>query len=214
MRVMQIVTSPRNANSNSKKLSNYFIERLREGIPNLEIDYLDTSIETPPHITSEFIEAMYTTPFERSESMKKTLSLSDSLCARVLMSDLLVFGIPSQNFAMPSGFKAFIDHIIRIGLTYLINDDGSTTGKVNRQRVIFITTREGNPNSNDKVFSDTSALKLMLIACCNLIGMNSPSFLKTSPMELDAQDPNNDRKTLSKAYKELDSIAKKWIKSI
>jgi FMN-dependent NADH-azoreductase len=128
---MQIVTSPRNANSTSKKLSNYFVERLREGVPNLEIDYLDTSIETPPHITSEFIEAMNATPLERSESMKQTLSLSDSLCARVLMSDLLVFSIPSQSFAMPSGFKAFIDHIVRIGLTYLINDDGSTTGKVN-----------------------------------------------------------------------------------
>lgn len=32
MRVMQIVTSPRNANSTSKKLSNYFVERLREGV--------------------------------------------------------------------------------------------------------------------------------------------------------------------------------------
>jgi FMN-dependent NADH-azoreductase len=214
MKAMQIVASPRVDNSASKALSNYLIGKLKDQFPQLEVDYLDTSTHPPSHITSEFIEAMYTTPIERTESMKKILALSDALCAKVLMSDILIFGIPTCNFAMPSGFKAFIDHIVRNGLTYIINDDGSITGKVCRQRVVFITTREHDPKIKDSFDSEPNNLRFALIDCCNLIGVKSPIFLKCSPIELMTQEGELKNKSFVRAYKELDSIAKKLIKSI
>ena len=40
-----------------------------------------------------------------------------------LTADLIVAGIPFYNFGMPSGFKAYIDQIVRVGRTFSFNPD-------------------------------------------------------------------------------------------
>lgn len=214
MRAMQIVASQRAENSASNSTSNYLIEKLRDQLPHLEVDYLDTSTNPPSHITSDFIEAMYTNPIDRTDSMKKILALSDELCARVLMSDILIFGISTHNFAMPSGLKAFIDNIVRNGLTYIINDDGSITGKVNRQRVVFIISLERDSKTQDLMDVESNNLKLALLDCCNFIGIKSPIILNLNLIEPTILEGLTKKKSEVNAYKELDSVAKKIIKSI
>ena len=117
MRLMHVDASPKRQLSNSKMLSAYFVETLKKRIPGLTVDYLDLSVETPPHVSGDFAKATYTPAAERTDAMKKTLEYSDQLCARVLMSDLLVFAMPMYNFSMPSSFKAFIDNLVRTNLT-------------------------------------------------------------------------------------------------
>src|ERR1700712_3875334 len=119
MKVLHVDASAKRERSNSRGLSRFFIERLRdEGVP-VEIDYLDVTVDTPPHVTEAFAIATYTPAQERTPAMKATLAGSDALCRRLLDADALVFAMPMYNWSMPSAFKAFIDNITRTDLTYV-----------------------------------------------------------------------------------------------
>lgn len=208
MRVMHVDASPKRTGSTSKMLSAYFISQLQKNMTDLEVDYIDTSIQTPPHLTHDFIEAMYTLPPHRSRAMQETLSYSDNLCARLLMSDILVFAMPMYNFSMPSSFKALIDNLIRPGLTFCINQDGSTTGKLTRQQVLFITTRGADLRPAISPWAYMDALTPALKSVFSFIGMDAPAFVDVQP--LDNHDQRARDAILTQAYQQLDEIALQW----
>ena len=54
MKVMHVDASAKRERSNSRALSRYFIERLRDEGVELEVDYLDVSVDTPPHVSEAF----------------------------------------------------------------------------------------------------------------------------------------------------------------
>ncbi|MGP1717569.1 MAG: FMN-dependent NADH-azoreductase [Methylophilus sp.] len=211
MRVMQVDASPKRAHSSSKMLSAYFIERLRKSMPDIDVDYMDTSIEAPPHLTPAFIEAMYTPATDRSLAMKQVLSYSDKLCARALMADMLVCAMPMYNFCMPSSFKAFIDHLVRLNLTYTLNADGTTTGNLSRQKILFITTRGADLRPGSP-WQKMDALRPALTAAFSFMGADDPVFVDVQPLE--SHDAVLKATVLDQARLSLDSIAQRWLADI
>lgn len=210
MRLMHVDASPKSSKSNSKMLSAYYVEQLKFKIPGLEIDYLDTSVDTPPHVSGDFAKATYTPASERTDSMKKVLEYSDKLCARVLMSDMLVFAMPMYNFSMPSTFKAFIDNLVRTNLTYNFNADGTTTGNLKRQKVIFITTRGADLRPGLSPWAEMDALTPALRSAFGFLGVENPVFVDAQPLQFSDQLAREE--ALKRAYCELDSIVEEWTK--
>lgn len=209
MRLMHVDSSPKKTQSNSKLLSRYFVEILKKSIPNLEIDYLDISVDTPPHVNEDFAKATYTPASERSEEMRKILKYSDELCTRVIMSDLLVFAMPMYNFSMPSTFKAFIDNLVRTNLTYKFNVDGTTSGCLSRQQVLFLTTRGADLRPGFSLWSEMDALTSSLKMPFAFLGVNNPSFVDAQPLQF--SDQKNREDALERAFLELDNVANEWI---
>lgn len=208
MRLMHVDASPKRTLSNSKMLSAYYVDLLKKQIPDLDIDYLDLSVDTPPHVTGDFAKATYTLASDRTDAMKKILEYSDALCARVLMSDLLVFAMPMYNFSMPSTFKAFIDNLVRTNLTYNFMPDGTTTGNLTRQKVIFITTRGADLRPGLSPWADMDALTPALRAPFAFLGVENPYFVDAQPLQFSDQAGRDE--ALKRAYRELDNVAKEW----
>jgi FMN-dependent NADH-azoreductase len=208
MNLMHVDASPKNSKSNSKMLSAYFVNLLKEKISDLHVDYLDLSIDTPPHVTGDFAKATYTAASERTSEMKEVLKYSDSLCARVLMSDLLVFAMPMYNFSMPSTFKAFIDNLVRTNLTYNFNADGTTSGNLSRQKVLFITTRGADLRPGFSPWSHMDALTPALTSAFNFLGVESPYFVDAQPLQF--SDAPAREEALKRANIELDEVANQW----
>lgn len=50
--------------------------------------------------------------------MQADLALSDELVGELLGHDVLLISTPMHNFSVPSGLKAWIDQIVRVGLTF------------------------------------------------------------------------------------------------
>ena len=50
--------------------------------------------------------------------MKEALRLSDELVDEFLAADIYVMGVPMYNWSVTSGFKAYIDNIVRINRTW------------------------------------------------------------------------------------------------
>lgn len=207
MKLLHVDSSAKRERSNSRALSRYFIETLRAQSIDVEVDYLNVAIDTPAHVSEAFAIATYRAESERTPEMKATLAASDALCKRLIEADAFVFAMPMHNWSMPSAFKAFIDNIIRTGLTYKFAEDGSTVGQLSRQKTLFITTRgadlrPGNP------FSSMDALTPALKAAFSFIGVADPRFVDAQPLQFSDQEARI--AALARAKAELTDVAGEW----
>ena len=50
--------------------------------------------------------------------MKKALAISDELIGELKSSDHIVLGTSLYNFSIPANLKAYIDHIVRVNVTF------------------------------------------------------------------------------------------------
>jgi FMN-dependent NADH-azoreductase len=211
MKIMHVDASAKRERSNSRALSRYFLERLREEGVNLEVDYLDVTVDTPPHVTEAFAIATYTPAHDRTAPMKATLAASDALCARLLAADALVFAMPMYNWSMPSAFKAFIDSVTRTGLTYLKTDEGHTVGQLARQKVLFVTSRGADLRPGSP-YASMDALTPALTAAFGFLGVANPDFVDAQPLQFAGQQARAE--ALERARAELASVAAHWARSV
>lgn len=211
MKIMHVDASAKRERSNSRALSRFFLERLREQHADVEVDYLDVTVDTPPHVTEAFAIATYTAAQDRTPAMKATLAGSDALCARLLAADALVFAMPMYNWSMPSVFKAFIDSVTRTNVTYLMNaEDGSIVGQLGRQKVLFITSR-GADLRPGSTYEAMDALTPALKAAFGFLGVNDPTFVDAQPLQFADQVARAE--ALERAHEELSAVAAQWAQS-
>jgi FMN-dependent NADH-azoreductase len=104
--------------SHTRRLSARFIQRWRASHPHDTVVYRDVAFDPPAPVTGDWIHAAFTSPSQREPWMLEVLAASDSLVAELLNADLIVAGVPMYNFNVPSTFKAYIDNIVRVGLTF------------------------------------------------------------------------------------------------
>lgn len=128
-----------------------------------------------------------------------------------MMSDLLVFAMPMYNFSMPSSFKAFIDNLVRTNLTYTFNADGSTSGMLTRQKVIFITSRGADlrPGLSPWSHMHMDALTPALKAPFAFMGVEAPWFVDAQPLQFSDQSARE--AALNRAYADLNTVASTWV---
>ncbi|NWC07651.1 NAD(P)H-dependent oxidoreductase [Pseudomonas agarici] len=206
MKLMHVDASAKGERSNSRALSRHFIEQLHELGVELEIDYLDLSVETPAHVTEAFAVATYTPSQARTEAMKQTLAASDALCKRLIEADACLFAMPMYNWSMPSTFKAFIDNIIRTDLTYLNTPQG-IVGQLSRQKVLFLTSRGADLRPGSPLAS-MDALTPALKAAFAFIGVQDPQFVDAQPLQFAEAEARLE--ALERAKAELAVVARQW----
>ena len=207
MKIFHVDSSAKRERSNSRALSRQFIENLRAEGVEVEIDYLDVTVDTPPHVTEAFAIATYHAEHERTDAMRATLAPSDALCKRLLEADALVFAMPMYNWSMPSVFKAFIDSVTRPGITYKMDAEGNIVGQLNRQKVLFITTRGADLRPGN-VFSSMDALTPALKAAFAFIGVDAPEFVDAQPLQFSDQAARAE--ALKRAQADLSGVAAEW----
>ena len=139
-RILHLDASPRNGSSHSRQISAEFIQSWLQAHPGDTVTVRDLGHQAIPHVSEEFIGAMYTPAESRTAAQVEALKLSDEMIAELKAADVYVFGIPMYNFGVPSVFKAYIDQVIRAGETFNpANYAGLLTGK----RLFVVTARGG-----------------------------------------------------------------------
>lgn len=168
---------------------------------------LDVSTDTPAHPTELFSVATYTPASHRTPEMLAELASSDVLCRRLLAADALLFAMPMHNFTVPSAFKAFIDNIVRGGLTYLATPDGHYEGRLGEKLVLFITSRGGDLRPGSPL-AHMDALTPALRAAFGFLGVTDPTFVDAQPLQFADQDARMN--ALARARTELNEVANRW----
>jgi FMN-dependent NADH-azoreductase len=139
-KLLHIETSVRQNGSNSRALAKLFIDRWLSK-NDAELTVRDVGQFPPPHLTEAFTVANHTPVESRTADMKKILALSDELIQELLDTDYVVMSVPMYNFNIPSGFKAYIDHLIRAGETFGFTEYGQFKGLVTGKKALIVSTR-------------------------------------------------------------------------
>ena len=94
-----------------------------------EIVLRDLADDALPHVTMDWLAAYFTPPEALTPELKERLELSDKLVAELLAADEVVISTPVYNYNIPANLKAWVDHIVRKGLTLGFDGAGLVTGK-------------------------------------------------------------------------------------
>ncbi|MES2106521.1 MAG: NAD(P)H-dependent oxidoreductase [Pseudomonadota bacterium] len=109
--------------SHTRRLSGRFIERWLATHPADSVTYRDIGQNPPTPVSGAWIHSAFTPAAAREDWMRDTLAESDALVAELIAADIVVIGAPMYNFGMPSPLKAYIDNIVRVGLSFGFDRD-------------------------------------------------------------------------------------------
>ena len=143
--LLAIYVSPRFEYSVSRKLTNKFIEDWQSTHPGGKVVVRDLMKTELPWVDLPWIGGAFTPAEQHSGEMKKAIQISDELIAELKAADELVIGTPMYNFLIPAVLKAYIDHVVRVGVTFTMNYEGLLLGK--RATVILTSGSDFGPGT-------------------------------------------------------------------
>ena len=146
-RILAVHASPRGERSHSRRLAEVFLSAWQARYPESKLTRREVGRVLIPPVNEAFVAAaFYPEPEARPLTMQADLALSDQLVDELLGHDLLVISTPMHNFSVPSGLKAWIDQIVRVGLTFnhtLDNGVAQYEPLVQGKKALIITSRGG-----------------------------------------------------------------------
>jgi FMN-dependent NADH-azoreductase len=142
MNILSIRSSIKGKDSQSAQLGQIIVDRLRKSAPQAVITYRNLSEEPVPHLNPLYFNSLFTPDAEQSIAQKQALAFSDQSIKELEDADYLVIEVPMYNFTIPSSLKAWIDHIIRAGVTFRYTEQGAE-GLVKGKKVFLAISTGG-----------------------------------------------------------------------
>lgn len=144
-KVLNVTASPRGDRSTSRKLAREFADGWLKAHPGDTVTERDVGRHPPGHVTESWVAAAYTPPDQHTPELKAAIRESDALVDELFAHDIILVSAPMYNFGVPSGLKAWIDNIVRVGRTF--NFDASKPNPyvplVHGKRLVVITSKGG-----------------------------------------------------------------------
>ena len=128
-KLLVVETSPRGDSSISRNMTRRFVAQWQVAHPGGEVVKRDLAETDLAFVTAPWLQAYFTPPEHQSSAMQEALSLSDTLVAELLAADHIVIATPVYNYNIPAALKAWVDHIVRKGMTLGFDGKGLVTGK-------------------------------------------------------------------------------------
>ena len=141
-RILVIESSARQQGSVSRELTQQFIANWQAAHPADQIQVRDLAVDPVPHLDATLLGGWMTPSEQQSEAEKAALARSNLLTDEVLVADVLVLAAPMYNFAIPSTLKAWLDHVLRAGVTFKYTETGPQ-GLLTGKRAFVLTARGG-----------------------------------------------------------------------
>jgi FMN-dependent NADH-azoreductase len=179
MKILHITASPRSRDSVSYQLSQRVIERLLAQHPAAQVISRDLSAEPLPHVDGQYAGALGRSTGGAAHAQGlSSLAWSDLLIEELKQADRVVIGTPMHNFTVPSVLKAWIDHVVRIGVTFNATPEGKIGTLADRPVVIAVSS--GGYRNGERA-RQPDFLEPYLRAILATIGLKNLSFLSVQP---------------------------------
>lgn len=94
----------------SRQLSRDIVAHLNQGNDS-QVTYRDVVVNPIPHLDAETLLA-------------ESNPLNDELLAEIQAADVLVIGAPMYNFTIPTQLKAWLDRVLKAGVTFKYTEQG------------------------------------------------------------------------------------------
>ncbi|TDW97045.1 FMN-dependent NADH-azoreductase [Dinghuibacter silviterrae] len=129
-KILHVISSPRSGESVSLKLGNAIIDKLLTAYPGSTVTTKD--LRHLPHVNEKHIAAFFTPADAWTPENEEAIRYSNEAIQAIWDADILVIGAPMYNFSIPSSLKAWLDQIVRVGVTFkpgATGIEGLITGK-------------------------------------------------------------------------------------
>lgn len=141
-RVLVIESSARQEGSVSRQLTADFVAQWQAAHPQDQVQIRDLAKQPVPHLDETLLGGWMKPVEQQSEAEKAAAARSNHLTDELLSADVLVLAAPMYNFGIPSTLKAWLDHVLRAGLTFKYTETGPQ-GLLTGKRAFVLTARGG-----------------------------------------------------------------------
>lgn len=140
--ILVIESSARQQDSVSRQLTRQFIAQWQASHPTDQVQLRDLALQPVPHLDADLLGGWMKPAEEQSSREQAAANRSSQLTDELLASDVLVLAAPMYNFAIPSTLKAWLDHVLRAGVTFKYGANGPE-GLLKNKRAFVLTARGG-----------------------------------------------------------------------
>lgn len=172
MNVLVLKSSILADNSQSNKLADYTIEKLKDH--NIVVRF---SGATTSHFDATAATAVRGEPKTAEENA--LLALSDELVAELKAADIIVIGAPMYNLGIPTQLKSYFDFIARPRVTFQYTANGPE-GLLQGKKAVVLASFGGMYDDNNNV---TTYLKAIL----GFVGITDVQFAYAKGIGLGAE---------------------------
>ena len=196
--VLIIESSARQQGSFSRQLTRQFISQWQAVRPGDQVTVRDLALNPVPHLDANLLGGWMKPEAQRSADEQASLKRSDELTDEVLGADVLVLAAPMYNFAIPSTLKAWLDHVLRAGVTFKYTETGPQ-GLLTGNKAYVLTARGGLYAGSTSDHQEPYLRQVMAF-----VGIHDVTFIHAEGMNLggDFQE-----KGLNQAKARLSAIA-------
>jgi FMN-dependent NADH-azoreductase len=196
--VLIIESSARQQDSFSRQLTRQFISQWQAAHPADQVTVRDLALAPVPHLDASLLGGWMKPEGQRNADEQISLQRSNELTDELLAADVLVLAAPMYNFAIPSTLKAWLDHVLRAGVTFKYTETGPQ-GLLVGKKAYVLTARGGLYAGSTSDHQEPYLRQVMAF-----IGIHDVTFIHAEGMNLggDFQE-----KGLNQAKARLSAIA-------
>jgi len=139
--LLRIDASLRTEGSHSRNLADFFETHWEKANPRGRVIHRDLTRINIPHLQNETVQAFHISEEDYTQQNRQAIALSDVLIQELKSADQILVSSPLYNLNVPSTLKSYLDHVVRAGHTFTIEDDGSYQGLLKKKEVFIITAK-------------------------------------------------------------------------
>jgi FMN-dependent NADH-azoreductase len=141
--LLKIDVSPRGDASYSRQFGSTFLNAWQAANPGATVTTRDLAKQQPTYVDLQWIAGAFTPPEQLTDEHKGALKLSNEIVAEVQAADTILITTPMYNFQVPAVLKAWIDHLVRVGVTVNYTAEGPV-GQLKGKKVVVIVAGAGS----------------------------------------------------------------------
>lgn len=187
-KILRLDGSPRYADSVSRHLTDHLVARLLREYPEASLTTRDLAVGLPLP-TEAFVNGTLYAMQNPTPAMQAAIQLSNEMVTELLAADVVVLGLPLYNWTFPSTFKAYVDHITRLGITFEYVD-GVTRGKLRAHSVYIVFTSGGTGIGSEKDFATPYMTYLW-----QTLGIQNVQYIEASGLLANAKESTRNART-------------------
>lgn len=190
-KILVVESSARRADSYSRMLVKEFIDELKGRNPRHEFVYRDL-VKDPIPVLDDSIVDIIRTPFDAlTDEQRQATALSETLIDELKQADFVVIGCPMYNWNVPAALKAWLDQVMRLGLTFTYGESG-VVGLMGDKPALAVLARGGSYDAPDRAAIDMQ--KPYLCNVLRVMGFDvTTAVMEGSLMGDDIRDANLQR---------------------
>ena len=185
MKLLHVIATPRNAQSNTLRVSEAFLSSLTKHRSDVEVEVVDLFNCDLPSMAGNNIESKYTLTMGQPIDPNHEESWRDieQLIAHFLSADAYLLSTPMWNFGIPYALKYYIDCIVQPGYLYRYNGMGIPVPLVHNKKMICVTARGGDYSPASPMHS-FDFQQPYLRSIFGFVGITDINFVTVEPTDI------------------------------